>query len=208
MEYLGIIIGVLALIPVYFFIRDRFFRKGHKVDIEIKNTFFALFQCDEHKFNGAMGMGFYDMKITNTSNQPFTVKKVILKYQLDGKIYETDSFTINTGKLPDGCEAAILSNDIDNIILMGWFNLRAEIAKHQRLSQGQVMATSAYFILEANEEQFDRIEDIELVIYDYRDKKSSLKLKIQENWKDNVRKGFKILNRRFNVDTNSKINFV
>lgn len=208
MEYLFLILGFLALIPAYFFVKDRFFEKGHKVDIDIQNTFLVPFQCEDHKLNGAMGIGFYNMTITNTSNHPFTIKKVTLEYELDGKMFETDSFAIKTGKLPDGRESAMLSSNIDDIVLIGWFNLSDKIRKHQRLLQGQVMKSSAYFILEGDKEQLDRMEDVNLVIYDYRDKKSPHKLKIQEKWKNSHRKGFKMLNLRFNVDENSKVHLV
>ena len=205
MGYLVLILGFLALIPVYFFVKDRFFEKGRKVDVDIKNTFLVPFQCEDHELNGAMGIGFYDMKITNTSNYAFTIKKITLEYELDGKMFETDSFAIKTGQLPDGREAAMLSNDIDNIILMGWFNLSGVIRKHQSLLQGGVIKSSAYFVLEGDKEQHDRMEDVKLVIYDYRDKKSTHKLQIPANWKDRHRQGFKMLNLRFNVDKNSKV---
>lgn len=207
-EILSLISAGSALIIVLYFLKDRYFSWKSEIEIDIENTFFSIFKSPENTLTDKLGIGFYHLTIVNHSKMPYTIKSLELKYMLKNTRKTADSFVIITGELPNGNPAIIQSNDIDNIVLMNWRNLRSEIGKYSLLDPGTVLSGSAFFIFDCGPSEVNEVHGLELVLVDYRKKRYKQTIKIEENWKTPIRKGFYILNRKFVVKEDSSIHFL
>src|SRR5690606_21315148 len=105
-------------------------------------------------------------------------KEVVLRYSLNMKDYTTDSYVVNPGAMYDKSgniyNYAVIENvGKDRIVLMDWRNLRSVIGAHKVLSPGEILSGSALFILDIVEiEQLSEIENMRLIVRDFRGKKT------------------------------------
>jgi hypothetical protein len=165
-----------------------------KLDINSKNTLVARFISSGNSKSDYMCLAFYGMKIVNTSNEPYTVKDVILRYQLKGKEYSDISYVVITGTIFAPLDkkeknALIIHSNGDSIVCMGWNNLRTEIGKHNVIPAGGVLSGSAIFILEAkNIDEVSEVTNLEIVVTDYSGNESIHSLKILDEWINHGRK--------------------
>ena len=204
-EIIGLIIATLTL---GYFLWDRYMAKSHRFDIDAKNTTFALFDSPGHKMHGCLAVAFYDLKIVNASNSPFTLKKVLLAFRINNKRHTTESLVLRTGTLTNGRPAAITRIGADQIVLMGWDNLRSQIGQHQLLQPGAVLSSSALFLLNGlTVAALDDLKCFEIILKDYRGRKTTQIVDVEESWKENARKGARIVNKRFTVDDKGNVSF-
>lgn len=202
------IFGVLALIPVGYFVWDRYIAKGHEFDFGAKNTTFALFEDPGHKMHGCLGVVFYDLKIVNASNSPFTMKKVLIAFRIHGKKHTTDSFVLRTSTLPNGKPATVVRVGANHVVLIGWENLRSQIGEHQLLQPGGVLSSSAFFLLDGLAVRaLDDLKRFKIILKDYRGRKTTKVVDIEESWKENLRNGARIVNKPFSVDDAGNVSF-
>lgn len=159
-----------------------------KLDIDSKNTLFARFINSGNSKSGNICLAFYGMKIVNTSNEPFTVKDVILRYQFKGEEYSSISQVVLTGTIyapldKKEINALIVHSNGNNIVLMGWDNIRTEIGKHNVIPAGGVLSGSAIFILETNNiDELVEITSPTIVVTDYSGNESLHSFEILDDW--------------------------
>ncbi len=214
MEIAGLIIALIALIPIAYFLWDRYARKPHKFEIDSQNALFARFICPNNKKNGYIGLAVYVLKILNSSKESLTVKQVLLRYSVKGVERFTDSHVLLTGTIYDphkkkNVNAIIVKIGTNNVVLMNWNNLRTEIGKYKVLSPGEVLSGSALFVLDiVNQEQISDLENIKVVVVNYRGKKTEHSISIKDEWLTSLRNGAVIENRSFIKNQNGQIVFI
>ena len=81
---IAIILGFIAIIPVLFFLYDRFIKQKHTVDIESGNVSFHRILSLSESRNNKLALMLFGLKIINTSNSNVTLKSLELSYG-DGK---------------------------------------------------------------------------------------------------------------------------
>jgi len=67
------IVGLLALIPVGFFVYDRFFRLPHKVNVDHGNVGFTRVLSKTEQRNEKLALMVYDLKVINYHSNPITL---------------------------------------------------------------------------------------------------------------------------------------
>jgi len=209
---MGEIAGLaIAVITIGYFLWDRYRPRPHKLEIDTKNTLLARFGDPLYK-QGNWGIAFYSMKIVNISKDPFTVKELQVRYKIDGKEQSTISYVILTGTVysplaKKDLNAAIVRTRGQNLILIGWNNLRSEMGKHETIQPGGVLSGSAYFILNfSDRDKLEQLKEVELVLIDYAGRSSKQKIKIEKDWFEKAGDAV-MLNHKFTGDKNGNISF-
>lgn len=183
-----------------------------KLDIDSKNTLIARFISSGNSKSGNMCLAFYGMKIVNSSNDPYTVKDVILRYQLKGKEFSDISHVVITGTIYASLDKKNINSLIvqckgSNIVLMGWENLRTEIGKHNIIPAGGVLSGSAIYILEASSlDEVSEIQNLEIVVTDFSGNESVHSLEILDEWIEHGKHSV-IEPRPFASDKDGKISY-
>ena len=100
---------ILAAIPVFFFLKGKYFLKAHKIDINYDN-FFVLPIIDTHNsaLNKKLCFVIYGLRIINSGEQNITLKSVWLEYMIEDKKYISESIPIQTGKSKGHANVAII----------------------------------------------------------------------------------------------------
>lgn len=209
MEIAGLIIGLISLIPVYFFLEGTFFSNGYLLDINFKNVMILPFLLSNGTITEKVHLIIYCLAITNSNDKPATVKSVHLQYKMNGSEYEQDSYVVNTGQLKSGEDNAALTKfGQAHIILKKWYNLRQSISELKVLEPGGVLSGSAVFPLEANANNLAEIKELKLVIRDYSNNKSAHELELQPEWTNGLTKGGYFINIKFTQQADDVIKFV
>lgn len=184
---------VFVAIELYRRYRGKLFKKNEIVnhsilDIDSKNTLFSRYINSGNSKSGNICLAFYGMTIVNTSDKPFTVKDVILRYTLKGNDYSSISHVVLTGTIYTPLDkkeknALIVHNNGNNIVLMGWNNIRTEIGERNILPAGGVLSGSAIFVLETNKiEELAEVTNSELVVTDYSSNESIHPIELLDEW--------------------------
>ena len=193
----GIVVGVIGLIPVIWFIWSKL-RPPHKIEIDYKNVILAPVETADGSYpHGKLALGFYVLRIVNHGDCAVTLKSIRLKCLVGGKLVEGDSYVTQVGTLKTGEPALILSNGIDKIILMGWENIRPKMGQHDVIVPGGVLSGSAAYIICDFDKGAPRIENIKLVIDDYSGNQTAHDVEFRPEWVEGIKKGFRIVNRKF-----------
>jgi len=179
------------------------------LDINAENTLFARFVNKGNKKTGNIGIVFYNVKIVNISNEPYTVKDVVLRYEFGGEKYSVISNVLLTGivRAKADVNAIMVEKGANRIIVMGWDNLRTKLSLLKILKPGGVLDGSVYYVLEFDDiEKARTLENVELVVTDYSGLESIHPIDIQEDWI--IRgKNASIYPRSFIVDSKGKITY-
>lgn len=196
----GIVVGILSLIPVYFFVKVKL-RKRYKFDLDYKNITFATFSSPQNpKLDNRFCLILYVLRIVNRSDESNTLKNVLLSYKFNGKVFQDESFVVLTGTTPpEGKPALITSNGLDNIIMMGWDNIRPKLANCEVLQPGAVLSGSAVFLFDSCVNNLNLLKNLKLIISDYHGNKLSYPIAIREEWLKGLDKGFKLINKSFAI---------
>lgn len=202
LQIISIIIGVLALIPVFWFIKSKFGKK-HGFEINYKNAMLLPIVSDGYP-NGHLALVFYGIKVINLSDSGRTIKALELQCNVNGKKRVIDSYFVHPGKIKTGQNAVVVTNNIDTIFLMNWNNLRSEIGDYKVLVQGAILNGSAVFVIESEQNDV-LLDNASLVIIDYSGARTKQRVELQESLKDAMGKGFKLINSRFELDDNDQI---
>ena len=97
---------------------------------------------------------------------------------------------------------------VSGSISMCWDNLRSQIGQHQLLQPGAVLSSSALFLLNGlTVAALDDLKCFEIILKDYRGRKTTQIVDVEESWKENARKGARIVNKRFTVDDKGNVSF-
>lgn len=181
------------------------FKKHIKLDINVANTTFARCLLPGNTNNGNIGIALYDLKIVNSSEENSTIKEVILRYTLNGKVFTAESYVLLTGTLYSPLDkkdinAIIIRRGSDRVVLMRWNNLRTEIGEYKVLPPGGVLSGSALFVLGFDTiEALSKIKKLEMVIVDYSGTETVQEIMIQSNRIEDA-KYSSIENRSFSID--------
>jgi len=193
----------------------KFFEKKAEhsfIDINSKNTLIARFDQVGSKKSGKMCVAFYDMKIVNASDKPYTIKDVLLRYRLNGQLHECISSVVITGTVyslhqKKEVNALIVHNRGGMIVLHDWDNLRTNIGKNKVIVAGGIVDGSAIFVLEAeNLTQVENIEEAKFVVRDYMGAESIIPIQILSEWIE-YGKTSVIRPNNFSIDKDGKIEF-
>ena len=188
------------------------FKKHLNIDVNIDNIVITRFIFPGHKYSGNFGLLFYSLKIVNSSEDNCTIKKVDLRYTLDGKINSIAPNTLltGTGYFPlekKDVNAIIVRRAEENLVLLNWQNLATEIGEHKVLPPGGVLSGSALFVFEFNEvEKLSNMRNVELVITDYLGEESVQEIKLLDNWIETA-KYYRVENKEFTIDPSGKIKY-
>lgn len=162
-----------------------------EIFIDTKNTLVARYLSSGSLKSGNMCIVFYNIKVINSSEEALTVKEVILRYQLNDTTYCADSSVVVTGTMHSPLDkkdinCLIVHRSVDQIVLMGWDNLRSEINKYNTLPAAGVLSGSAVFVLETdNLKCVSEIRNVEIIITDYSGNESVHPIDIIDEWLTN-----------------------
>jgi len=207
-ETITIIIGIFALIPIYFLIQEKRKRKGFDFDFSYKNLTIIPITSSNKRINSKIAICVYNMDIVNKNTFDTTVKKIDLVLKYHNKMLKTYLYNVATGSLLNGDKAVLLNNGIDNIILMKWSNINERIISKKVLSSGGIFSGSAVFIVEKQISNLQDISELKLVIYDYLGNKSSKVIHIDQSMFTGSQKRFKVIDKKFIQSKNQKIEFL
>lgn len=207
-ETITIIIGIFALIPIYFLIQEKRKRKGFDFDFSYKNLTIIPITSSNKRINSKIAICIYNMDIVNKNTFDTTIKKIELVLKYHNKILKTYLHNVATGSLLNGDKAVLLNNGIDNIILMKWSNINEGIISKKVLSSGGIFSGSAVFIVEKQISNLQDISELKLVLYDYLGNKSSKVIRIDQSMFTGLQKRFKVIDKKFIQNKNQKIEFL
>jgi hypothetical protein len=181
------IAAALALVPpLRHWLKEKW-GQPHRVQIDYKNALVARIRCAANTYpDSKLGFVFYNLRIVNISDKPLTISSVRLAGKMDEKSYEEDSYAVATGMLESGEQGLVLCVQNErgpkaNIVMVGWKNARSVLASHPSIESGGVLAMSAVYVLGDNTPGL-ALEDLELVVEDYRGKQSRHSL--PGGWRD------------------------
>jgi hypothetical protein len=208
METILLIVALLGLIPVFFLIKAKL-RKPYRLDLDYKNIFFASFLDPQNsKLDGRLCLVVYVLCLVNDSDEPNTPKSIEMSYRFDDEVNQTESYVVPTGMIPKAAKPAIvLSNGIDNAILMGWQNIRTKLGERDPLNPGGVFYGSAVFLFEPNVKDVRKVDNLKLIVSDYHGNKSVHPITIMEDWFGMLDKGFAVINTTFRTRDDDSIEF-
>ena len=86
MEGFGLVIGVIALIPVAYFIYSRAIRKSHKIDVNVGNVSLAIVISTNPNHDEKLALVTYGVTLVNSSPDPVTPKDIFLRYRFGRKL--------------------------------------------------------------------------------------------------------------------------
>jgi hypothetical protein len=190
MELIGIVIGVIALIPVGYFIYSRVIRKSHKIDVNVGNVSLARVVSPNPNHNEKLALITIGMTLVNTGPDPVTPKDIFLQYRC-GRILKASSGSVPTGAV-QGKEAVVMANASDRIII-AWNNLREALLQRRVLQQGETIAGCVIFFLDAPVDQYREVSGCLLHVHDYSGRQSKHKLPIGPDWYKGIEKGFALI---------------
>ena len=188
------------------------FNKAHKININIDNTSFARCSLPGNINNGNFGLVLYGFKIINSSEENLTMKEVIVRYTLNGKVFSVESSALLTGTLYDpqkkkNINAIIVKHGADRVIHMGWNNITSEIGDNRVLPPGGVLSGSALFVLGFRSiEELSKIKEFKIVIVDYSGNETVHDLAVESRWIDQAKYNW-IENRSFEIDPAGNIRY-
>lgn len=201
----GIVVGLIGIIQGIWFIRSKL-RSPHKIEIDYKNVILAPIETRDGSYpNGKLALGFYVLNIVNRGDSAITLKSIRLKCLVDGKLIDTDSYVTQVGTLQNGKPALIISNGIDKIVLMGWENIRPKMGQNNVIVPGGVLSGSAAFVICDFDKNAINIGNIKLVLEDYSGNQTTHDVEFRPEWVEQIKKGFRIVNRKFMHTDKEKI---
>lgn len=158
--------------------------------IDSANTLFCKYLVPKNRMYGHISILFYGLKIANISDSPFTVKDVKIEYTFKGQNYSDISNVILTSSIylehkNEHTDCIAINSKGQNIILMGWKNLRNVIGEYNLIPPGGILAGSALFILQIkNIEEVKEITNLRILITDYSNNESTHSFEIKDAWID------------------------
>jgi hypothetical protein len=210
MESAGVILGLLlALIPVGYFLYDRYKRAVHRFVPDVGNTFFVYIDNPGYKLNGNIALALYNCRLINFSSKPRAIKEALLEYELNGRKVITDFYSILTGSVFSShikayVNTALIEHGEVRALLMDWNNLRSVIHDNGNLGPGEALSGSALFVLEVGDvKDFKSIKNFRIVVRDYLGAETHHDLPDID--KSNIRG--RILHKKFKQHENGSLEF-
>ena len=186
MELIGLVIGVISLIPVVYLVYSRVIRKSHKIDVNVGNVSLARVISPNPNHNEKLALITYGVTLVNSGPDPVTPKDIFLRYRF-GRILEASSESVPTGTVR-GKESVVMANSLDRIII-AWNNLRDALVERCVLQQGETINGSTVFFLDAPVDQYREVSDCVLHVRDYSGGRSKHKLPVGPGWQEGIEKG-------------------
>ncbi len=202
MEIILLIVGIVAAVPVIYFIWDRHRTDVHAFELDEDNTFFTRYICAEYKLSGNFAIALYNCKVINKSSRTRAIKEILLAYKIRNNKICTDSHILLTGSIyssheKDYVNSIILNLGADKIVIMNWENMRQQISKSGNLGEGESLGGSLFFVLEtADFEDIKQLATVKVIIRDYMGAETKHKIQVKENWRTNA-ENKKILHQKF-----------
>ena len=186
MELIGLVIGVIGLIPVVYLVYSRVIRKSHKIDVNVGNVSLPRVISPNLNHNEKLALITYGVTLVNSGPDPVTPKDIFLRYRF-GRILEASSESVPTGTV-QGKESIVMANPLDRIII-AWNNLREALVDRHVLQQGETIYGSTVFFLDVPVEQYREVSDCVLHVRDYSRGHSKHKLPVGPGWHEGIEKG-------------------
>jgi hypothetical protein len=183
-------------------------KKGYDLDFSFENTVIMPVASPNTRVNGKTVIGFFNMSIVNNNTFSSTIKEIDLFVKLDNKWVEGQLFNITTGKIPSGKSSAICSNNIDNIVLIDWQNIKLVISEGKTLMPGAILKSSAIFLFSQSISEIKNIKEIKVVIRDYSRNESVKTVKVEKKLTMLSDKGFKFIDKNFISDGKQNIQWI
>lgn len=183
MEIIAIIIGAIALYPLFFFVKDLYLRLNVKIDFDNKNVIIAEFISSNTSLNGVLAICFADFNIINSGTRPITVKEVFLEYTVYNKLLQVESFVLQAALDESKAYLGMINKRTnEKKLIVNWRDLRIAIAENKPLEHGQALSSGAIFLFGEETKKLEDIKNMRIVIKDFLNKKNKIKLKIKEEW--------------------------
>jgi hypothetical protein len=207
LEIAALIVAIIGLIPIYFLIKTKS-KKRYHFDLNFGNIFFATFwDSDNPRLDGRICLAIYALSVANGSDEANTLRDIDLSYRYGGRRYQTDSYVVPSGKSPSGEPAIVVTNMVNNIVMVGWHNVRTKLGRHEPLQPGGVFSGSAVFLFEPHITDLHNIQKLSIIVNDYLGNKSTYPLEINEDWLKSFRSGFRIINDPYTLDEDGSVIF-
>jgi hypothetical protein len=190
----AIIIGLLTLIPVGFFVYDRFLKLPHAVSVEHGNVRFARIISKTDQRNEKLALLVYDLKVINTHSNPITIKEILLRYSDGENIKECRPYSIPTGEI-EGKQAIAMSNSKDQIVI-AWENIWDKVISSNIVPPGGILRGSALFILAMPVDHAHDIKSLSLVVRDFNANESEHISHVQDKWLEAIQNNFSLIDAR------------
>ena len=190
---LGTVIAIIGLVPLAYFIYDRYVKGKIIVEYNEDNVIVAPIYGINKTYEGTLALGITAIKIKNLTNTTKTIESVKLKYEFDGKEYVIDSHVLPVGTDKLNKTGIIIKNIKGNpqIADLSWKNLRPEIYKYEPLSPEGILSGSVLFIFHTCKmNDFDRIKKIEFIITDSKNKNYKQKFEMKEKYSEYFKAGY------------------
>ena len=189
------------------------FRKNYKIVINIANTTAARVVIKGNRNSGNIAMLFYDLKIVNSLEQNATLKDVILRYSLNGRQVDTESYVLLTGDVwapqyKKNVDSIIIRMGADNnMVMMEWKNLRMEMGENKVLPPGGVLAASAAFILDFSDaDDLEKLKNLAMVVIDYAGNETIKEIPVEKIWSEQAKHQV-VENKQFVIDAAGKVTY-
>lgn len=167
------------------------------MDFALENTIIIPVVSSNKNVNNKTAICFYHMTIVNKNPFSTTIKNVEAFARIGKSWHKTTLCNVKTGKLKNGIDAVILSNGQENVVMMRWKNLHAEICQQDPLPNGGVLKGSAVFMLDVEINKTRDISKVKILISDYLRRRSVKYVRIEEGTFDAMNKNFKIVDKEF-----------
>ena len=191
MELLGLVIGVIGLIPVAYFVHSRVVRKRHKIDFNVGNVSLARVISANPSHNEKLALVTCGVTLVNSGPDPVTLKDIVLRYRFGRGIRQARAEAIPTGTV-QGKESVVMANASDRIII-AWNNLRDALLQRRVLQQGETIAGSAVFFLDAPVDRYREVSGCVLLVRDYSGRQSKHKLPMGPGCHTGIEKGIALV---------------
>ena len=194
MEWVGLAVGILTLVPVAYFLYSRIIRRRHRVDFQVANVSLARVVSPNPRHHDKLALVTYGLTFVNSGPDPVTLKEVLLRYRFE-TTREAHAEVIPTGNV-HGKTSVAMTNGSDKIIL-AWSDLRDALLKRNVLPRGGTISGSAVFFLDAPVDRYRDVSRCALLVRDYSGNESRHTLPLGQTGYNGIERGMVLVDARF-----------
>ena len=196
LTYMGLIIAIIATIPVFYFLYDRYFRGKIVVEYSDDNIIAVpIYGIKKTKFDGALTLIFNDLNIKNLTNLTKTIKEIEMKYEFDNKEYKIIATVLPVSNDALKRSAILLAqNKGDTLVMQDWKDIRVEIYKYKPLLPEGILNGSVSFIFyNLKMEDYKKITNVKFMTSDSKNKVYKQKFDLKDKYLISYKKGFRLI---------------
>ena len=138
--------------------------------------------------SGYISLFSYGMKISNISNNSFTIKEVEIEYTYNGRRHSESSTFLLTGSVYSPHE----KREVDSIIVYWnnrriffkrWYNIKSVLSESKKIEPNAIIEGSALFRFAFKDiNEVKKVENLSISVTDYSRNKSVHPIVIEDRW--------------------------